>query len=131
MKTALIQRQIKNAKCVEAEVDNLGSAIAGAFYEGFDVGMFGKIRFLHERHNSLMGELLKILKATLISMESEDFAESHVTLMRPIGEPCSKLVEDTGDLLMTVTASAGDGSLDEGEKEKLRDKVDTVKEDIR
>jgi hypothetical protein len=130
-RTVLIQRQIKNSKNVEAAIDNLSSSINGAFYEGFDVGVFGKIRFLHQRHNDLMGELLSILRALLICMQTEDFAESHVALMRPIAEPCSKLMDDTGELLMMVTSSAGDGELDANEKDELRAKVDMVKDGVK
>jgi hypothetical protein len=130
-RTCLIQRAIKNTSSVEEEVGSLGSSISGAFYEGFDVGMAGKVRFLHDLHHTLLGELLNIQRALQIAISTEDFAESHVTIMKKIGEPCSQLVEDTGDLLMTVTGNAGDGDLDAGEKKTLTAKVAGVKADLK
>lgn len=130
-RTIIIQRQIKNTMVVENEIGGLSSSISGTFYEGFDVGLIGKIRFLHEQHSSLLSACLSIQKALQIAMSSEDFADSHMTLMKSIGEPCSQLVDDTGDLLMTVTGCAGDGDLDPSEKKMLSGKVAVVKEDLR
>jgi hypothetical protein len=116
---------------VEAEIGGMGASIDGAWYEGFDVGTKGVVRNLHTAHKSLMGELLDITKAMEIAIKTEDFAESHCSIMKAIGDASSKLADSTGQLLMAVTDSAADGDINSAEKAELETKENEVKDDMK
>lgn len=127
----MIEREIASTQAVANDVGSLGAAIGGAWYEGFDIGLRGTVRKLHETQAGLLGELVDIIKAVEIAISTEDFGPSHKAIMKHIGEACSDLVEDTGDLLMIVTYAAGDGDLSEEEREELKAKVDEVQSKVK
>jgi hypothetical protein len=127
----VIEREITGTQNVAADVGGLGAAIGGAWYEGFDIGIRGTIRKLHETQADLLTGLVDIIKAVEIAISNEDFGPSHRKIMRHIGEPCSDLVEVTGDLLMIVTYAAGDGDLSTEEREELKAKVEEVQEKLK
>jgi hypothetical protein len=78
-----------------------------------------------------MGEILDITKAMEIAIKTEDFADSHITLMKVIGGPASALADSAGELLMAVTEAATDGDLSASEKSGLKAKEETVKADMK
>lgn len=125
--SVLIEKQMRQTAVTEAAVGGMGSAIDGAWWEGFDVGNSGVIRNLHIAHQGLLGRLINIAKSVEIAISTEDFAASHKTIMNAIGESCFVLVDATGKLLMNVTEAAGDGDINSEEKkamEKLESEVD-------
>ena len=95
-KTVLIERRMKNTGVVEKQIGGLGDSIACAYWEGFDIGILGKVRFLHEQHNGLFGHCCEIVKALQIAMSTEDFASSHKALMGGMGEE-SRLMKQRAD----------------------------------
>merc|ERR1740138_593245 len=116
----MIEKQIESTKKVEAAIDAAGASISGAFFECFDVGRQGTVRHLHEAHKTLCGELLDTTKAMEIAIKTEDFAESHISLMAAIGEASSALADSTGELLMEVTKYAADGDISTDEKKETQ-----------
>jgi hypothetical protein len=126
-----IEKQIASTALVENEIATLDNAVAGAWYEGFDMGNLGTVRKLHEMHKSTMCELLDICKAIEIAIKTEDFAESHKTIMTAIGGAATELVDNAGELLMLVTSSAGDGDISLSEKADLKSKEEAVKGNIK
>merc|ERR1719310_570621 len=77
----VIHAATKKSRDLRAQLDTLGGAIAGAYFEGFDMGVRGTIRKLTESHHGLLNNLHDRLKALLIALSTEDFAESHQTIM--------------------------------------------------
>lgn len=129
--TVDIEKAMKSTERLQAEVDGLGGVIGAAWYEGFDIGVKGTIRGLHEAHAGLMGDLMNTVKATEIAMSTEDFGESHTGIMEPIKEPCMRLVESTGELLCKVTSSAADGDVDSSEDAEIGEIDERVASDIK
>jgi hypothetical protein len=127
----IIEREIAGTQNVARDVGNLGAAISGAWYEGFDIGIRGTVRKLHETQADLLSSLVDIIKAVEIAISTEDFGKSHQKIMGHVGEACSDLVEAAGYLLMIVTYAAGDGVLDEDECKELGDQVKEVKSKIK
>jgi hypothetical protein len=127
----LIEKQMMSTLKVEKEIAAMGDSIGSAWYEGFDIGRNGTVRQLHENHHALMSDLLLITKGLEIAIKTEDFASSHHTIMKEIGEASSKLVEDTGGLLMAVTDAARDGDINSSEQVALEQKEEAVTEDLK
>jgi hypothetical protein len=129
--SVLIEKQMESTCKVEAEVDKSAASIGGAFYECFDIGTKGTVRHLHEAHKKLMGELVDTTKAMEIAIKTEDFADSHISLMAGIGEACSALADSTGELLMQVTKFAADGDVSADESKELEKKETQVMDDMK
>jgi hypothetical protein len=129
--SVMIEKQMESTVHVEDEINNSGASIGGAFFECFDIGTKGTVRHLHEAHKSLMGELLDTTKAMEIAIATEDFGDSHKELMAAIGEACSAVADSTGELLMSVTASAADGDVSDEEKKELEKKEQQVQADLK
>ena len=124
--SVVIERQMQSPTKVEAETDSLGAPIGSAWYEGFDLGMKGTVRKLHDAHATLLGDFLLITKAVEIAIRTEDFAESLLSVMSKIGDASMKLVDSAGELLMSVTDSATDGNIINDEEAQLVAKGDAV-----
>ena len=64
----------KKSRDLREQLDGLGGAIAGAYFEGFDSGVKGTIRKLTEQHAGLLNSLHDRVKAILVALTTEDFA---------------------------------------------------------
>ena len=116
----VIHAATKKSRDLRAQLDSLGGAIAGAYFEGFDSGVKGTIRKLTESHAGLLNNLHDRVKAILIALSTEDFAESHQTIMEGITDACMNVTESANALLMATTEAMSDGDIDESEKANLR-----------
>merc|ERR1719331_2030793 len=85
-KSIVIEAAQKKARDLRGQLDGLGGAIAGAYFEGFDAGVKGTIRQLTESHAGLLNSLHDRVKAILIALSTEDFAESHTKIVDEIAE---------------------------------------------
>merc|ERR1719310_1546642 len=120
----------KKSRDLRAQLGTLGGAIAGSYYEGFDMGVKGTIRKLTEKHAGLLGSLMDRVKAILIALSTEDFAESHTKIMDAIAEPCSNVAEAVDALLMATTEAMSDGDIDGSEKANLKMLIKDAKDAV-
>eukprot|EP00747_Dinoflagellata_sp_TGD_P132768 gnl/TRDRNA2_/TRDRNA2_175114_c1_seq2.p1 gnl/TRDRNA2_/TRDRNA2_175114_c1~~gnl/TRDRNA2_/TRDRNA2_175114_c1_seq2.p1 ORF type:complete len:575 (-),score=94.95 gnl/TRDRNA2_/TRDRNA2_175114_c1_seq2:491-2152(-) len=104
----------------------MGAAIGAAYFESLDLGVRGTIRKCNEAHLAMLNSVYDRVKALLVALQSEDFSESHQTIMRGIAPASRELAETVQVLLMAVTEAICDGDIDGGEKESLRAKVKDV-----
>jgi hypothetical protein len=116
----VIHAATKKSRDLQAQLGTLGGAIAGSYFEGFDMGVKGTIRKLTEKHAGLLGSLMDRVKAILIALSTEDFAESHTKIMDEIAEPASNVADAVDALLMATTEAMSDGDVDSSEKANLR-----------
>merc|ERR1719478_1519489 len=129
-KSIVIEAAQKRARDLRGQLDGLGGAIAGAYFEGFDMGVKGTIRKLTESHAGLLGSLHDRVKAILIALSTEDFAESHTKIMEGIAEPAANVADAVDALLMATTEAMSDGDIDSSEKANLRSLVRDAKDAV-
>merc|ERR1719217_260645 len=120
----------KKARDLKDQLGSLGGAIAGSYYEGFDMGVKGTIRKLTEKHAGLLGSLMDRMKAILIALSTEDFAESHTKIMDGIGEAAANVADAAEALLMAATEAMSDGDVDGSEKAHLKTLVRDAKDAV-
>merc|ERR1719333_1890601 len=106
-----IEMQVKKAQLLRAELDGMGAAIGGAWWEGFDIGTRGTVRALMESHLGLMNNVYDRLRAILLVATTEDFGPSHTAIMDKIGSASVLVAIATKNLLMAVTEAATDGDI--------------------
>eukprot|EP00747_Dinoflagellata_sp_TGD_P161388 gnl/TRDRNA2_/TRDRNA2_178075_c0_seq1.p1 gnl/TRDRNA2_/TRDRNA2_178075_c0~~gnl/TRDRNA2_/TRDRNA2_178075_c0_seq1.p1 ORF type:complete len:843 (+),score=223.50 gnl/TRDRNA2_/TRDRNA2_178075_c0_seq1:74-2602(+) len=126
----VIHAATKKSRDLSAQLGTLGGAIGGCYYEGFDMGVKGTIRKLTESHAGLLGSLMDRVKAILIALSTEDFAESHTKIMEGIAEPAANVADAVDALLMATTEAMSDGDIDESEKANLRMLVKDAKDAV-
>merc|ERR1719316_1273376 len=90
------------------------------WWEGFDKGANGKSREYLSRHLGMMKEMVDNVFALQVAISKEDFGESHIDCMVSIKPAITQLMMTTKTLLTDATASAGDGSIDREEEDKLK-----------
>merc|ERR1740130_379473 len=73
-----IEADIKHSVGLRAEIDGMGGSIGAAWWEGFDGGSRGTVRALMEAHLTLMNDIYDRLRAVLVAVTLEDFADSHI-----------------------------------------------------
>merc|ERR1719217_401652 len=120
----------KKSRDLQAQLGTLGGAIAGSYYEGVDMGVKGTIRKLTEKHAGLLESLMDRVKAILIALSTEDFAESHTKIMEAIAEPCANVADAVDTLLMATTEAMSDGDVDSSEKANLRMLIQDAKDAV-
>merc|ERR1719160_2235048 len=125
--SVVIETELKHSVDLRAEIDGLGGAIGAAWFERFDVGVAGTIRALMEMHSGLMGNIYDRLRALIVAVSTEDFADSHLKIMDAIGGPSYALATSVEELLNAATQAATDGDISSSEKKDLEDKVSAVK----
>merc|ERR1719159_215846 len=114
-----IEMQVKKAQLLRAELDGMGAAIGGAWWEGFDLGTRGTVRALMQSHLDLMNNVYDRVRAILTVALSEDFSDSHTSVMKEIHDESLAVGKATTKLLKAVTAAAGDGDISSEEKAEL------------
>merc|ERR1719161_2367053 len=114
-----IEGQVKKAQLLRGELDGMGAAIGGAWWEGFDLGTRGTVRALMQSHLDLMNNVYDRLRAILTVALSEDFSDSHTSVMKEIHDESLAVGKATTKLLKAVTAAAGDGDISSEEKAEL------------
>merc|ERR1719420_2266256 len=78
-------------------------------------------------HSGLMGNIYDRLRALIVAVSTEDFADSHLKIMDAIGGPSYTVATSVEDLLNAATQAATDGDISSSEKKDLEDKVSGVK----
>jgi len=126
-----IEMQVKKAQLLRAELDGMGAAIGGAWWEGFDIGTRGTVRALMESHLGLMNNVYDRVRAILTVALSEDFSDSHTSVMKEIHDEALAVGTATKKLLIAVTEAAGDGDISSAEKEELASLVSDAKEKVK
>merc|ERR1719487_567359 len=126
-----IEMQVKKAQLLRAELDGMGAAIGGAWWEGFDIGIRGTVRALMDSHPGLMNNVYDRVRAILTVALSEDFSDSHTSVMKEIHDEALAVGTATKKLLMAVTEAAGDGDISSAEKEELASLVSDAKEKVK
>merc|ERR1719375_1079167 len=101
-----IEGQVKKAESLRAELDGMGAAIGGAWWEGFDLGTRGTVRALMESHLGLMNNVYDRMRAILIIAQTEDFSSSHTAVMAKIRTASVRVGMATKKLLVAVTSAA-------------------------
>merc|ERR1719310_2255635 len=124
--SVLINMQLAQCAVLKAEIGSMSGSIGAAYNECWDVGNNGTVRHLMAEHSGLLGQTYDILHSVLIALSTEDFGPSHKQVMKDIGATAMDFVEKTNLLLMEVTKSAGDGEIDEAEKQGLQALVKDV-----
>merc|ERR1719160_1812496 len=82
--SVIVESQVKHAGDLRKELDGMGGAIGGAWWEGFDLGTRGTVRALMESHLGLMNNIYDRLRAILIVASTEDFGSTHTAVMGKI-----------------------------------------------
>jgi len=126
----VIESAKKHANDVKTQLGNLGGAIGAGYFESLDMGSAGTVRKHFEGHSAMMGKVFDRVKAIMVALSTEDFAESHKKIMEGITEASKNVAVKTGTLLMEVTNAISDGDLSSGEKDSLRKNVKKVKEAV-
>merc|ERR1719473_1985205 len=108
----VIESAKKHAADVSTQLGGLGGAIGAAYFESLDMGSAGTVRKHYENHAGMMGNLFDRVKAIMIALTTEDFAESHKTIMTEIAPACEGVATKVQTLLMEVTNAVADGDLD-------------------
>merc|ERR1719161_173722 len=122
-----VESYVKHAVDLRAELDSLGGAIGGAYWEGFDIGTRGTVRALMESHQGLMNNVFDRLRAILIVVQTEDFSSSHRSVMEKIHQSSTRVALATTKLLVAVTEAATDGDISSQEKSELQSLVSEAK----
>merc|ERR1719409_2580204 len=78
----------------------------------------------------MMGNVYDRIKAIMVALTTEDFAESHKTIMTAIAAPSKSVAIKVQTLLMEVTNAISDGDLSSSEKDSFRKNVKKVKEAV-
>merc|ERR1719191_1531847 len=78
----------------------------------------------------MMGSLFDRIKAIMIALTTEDFAESHKTIMQAITPACKSVSIKVQSLLMEVTNAISDDDLSSSEKDSLKKSIKKVKEAV-
>merc|ERR1719191_2310469 len=78
----------------------------------------------------MMGSLFDRIKAIMIALTTEDFAESHKTIMKGITEASTGVAVKAQTLLMEVTNAIEDGDLSGGEKDSLQKSIQKLKDEV-
>merc|ERR1719214_167002 len=125
--SVVIESELKHSVDLRAEIDGMGGAIGAAWFERFDMGVQGTIRALMEMHSGLMNNIYDRLRALIVAVSTEDFADSHLKIMDAIGGPSYALATSVEVLLNAATQAATDGDISSSEKKDLEDKVSAVK----
>merc|ERR1719265_632165 len=125
--SVVIEGKAKQAEVLRAELDGMGAAIGGAWWEGFDIGTRGTVRALMESHLGLMNNVSDRFRAILVVALSEDFSDSHTSVMKEIHDESLAVGTATSKLLNAVTHAAGDGDISSAEKAELSALVDEAK----
>merc|ERR1719440_2495215 len=118
-----IEMQVKKAQLLRAELDGMGAAIGGAWWEGFDIGTRGTVRALMESHLGLMNNVYDRVRSALTVARTEDFGPSHTTIMHKIHDSAIRVALAVKELLMAVTHAATDGDISSSEKAELQSLV--------
>merc|ERR1719247_3056527 len=126
----VIESAKKHAGDVKTQLDGLGGAIGAGYFESLDMGVKGTIRKHNESHAAVLGSLFDRVKAILIALTTEDFAESHKTIMKAITPACKSVAVKVQTLLMAVTEAIADGDLSSSEKDDLEKKGKKAKEAV-
>merc|ERR1719217_920967 len=126
----VIESAKRHASGVKDQLGGLGGAIGAAYFESLDMGSAGTVRKHFENHASMMGSVFDRVKAIMIALTTEDFAESHKTIMQAITPACKSVAVKVQTLLMEVTNAISDGDLSSSEKDSLRKNVKKVKEAV-
>merc|ERR1719191_497544 len=129
--SVVVESQVKHAKDLRGTLDGMGGAIGGAYWEGFDIGIRGTVRALMESHLGLMNNVYDRLRAILTVALSEDFSDSHTSVMKEIHDEALAVGTATKKLLLAVTEAAGDGDISSAEKEELASLVSDAKEKVK
>lgn len=127
----IIDRQMAKSIKLKDMIGGLGGAIDDSFIENMDMNTQGTVRKLHELHATMLGKIFETVDALQIAMSTEDFGESHVTVMKAIGGASQELVDEASVLLCTATAFSEDGEIDASEKAALAAMETRVKDAIR
>merc|ERR1719316_1156325 len=124
--TVLIEQQLAQTATLRAKLDGMGGAIGGAWDECFDLGNSGTVRALMSAHLGLMNGIFDSLHSLSIAMSTEDFGPSHKKCMADIGDASMDVVAAASALLIKAAEFAGDGHIDDGEKQQLSDLKDSA-----
>jgi len=116
--SVILECELKHSIDIRTHLNGMGTAIGAAWFEGFDSGTRGTVRALMQSHLGLMDNIYDRLRAMLLSMQDEDFADSHVRLMERIRGSAQKVAVTTRNLLCYITEAACDGSFSESEKKR-------------
>merc|ERR1719161_3202238 len=126
----VIESAKKHANGVKTQLDGLGGAIGAAYFESLDMGSAGTVRKHHEAHAAMMGSVFDRIKAIMVTLTTEDFADSHMTIMKAITPASKSVALKVQTLLIEVTNAISDGDLSSSEKDSLRKNVKKVKEAV-
>jgi len=110
-----------DALCLQTTVNGMRENIDMAWWEHFDIGDNGKIRYLLQRHVDMLSTLTDNVFAIQICISKEDFGPTHIRCMEKINGKVAALLGASRELLVQTTTSAGDGSIDKEEADGLRD----------
>merc|ERR1719316_1904112 len=124
--TVLIEQQLAQTALLRTKLDGMGGAIGGAWDECFDLGNSGTVRALMSAHLGLMNGIFDSLHSLSIAMSTEDFGPSHKKCMADIGDASMDVVTAASALLIKAAEFAGDGHIDDGEKQQLSDLKDSA-----
>merc|ERR1719272_744718 len=125
--SVVVESQVKHSQDLRAELDGMGGAIGGAWWEGFDLGNRGTVRALMDSHLGLMNNVYDRLRAILVVVQTEDFGPSHTAVMDKIRTSTMRVALATKKLLVAVTEAATDGDISSQEKEELASLVSEAK----
>lgn len=130
--SVVIENLTKRMRGLRSDLDGMGSSIGLAWYEGFDMGSRGHVRALHEAHLGLLNQIYdRFANLLKITITSEDFGKTHTDVMARIGRTCLDVVQSSNDLLMFVTKAAGDGRLDQRERDRMQELVAHTKDAVK
>jgi len=129
--SVILECELKHSLDLRAQLNTFGTDISAAWFEGFDAGTRGTVRALMQSHLGLMDNIYDRLRAMLLSMQDEDFADSHVRLMDRIRGSARNVAICTRSLLCYITEAACDGSFTEAEKQEIRSMIAQSKDAVR
>merc|ERR1719456_1193347 len=89
--SVVVESQVKHAVDLRAELDGMGAAIGSAWWEGFDLGTRGTVRALMDSHLTLMNLIYDRLRAILMIAQTEDFGQSHTSVMTNIRDASTRV----------------------------------------
>merc|ERR1719379_2514628 len=121
--SVVIESELKHSVDLRAELDGMGGAIGAAWFERFDIGVAGTIRALMESHLGLMNNLYDRLRALVVAVSTEDFADSHNKIMDKIRGSSFGVAESVKKMLIAATEAATDGDISDEEKKHLEELV--------
>jgi len=102
-------------------------ATKAAWWEGFDLGYFGRMRGLLMKHVEVLEDLDRRLGVLQVCVLREEFSESHAKVMEPVRPKLIDLVCAMGETLMAATICCTDGSIAEDECESMRRRISDIR----